>query len=833
MSTIVPAQSLGRREPAELVQRLTLEQKVRLLTGADFWGLHPMEEVGLRRLVVSDGPVGVRGESLDERDPSANTPSPTAIAASWEVATAAEVGALLGAEARRKGADVVLAPVLNLHRTPYGGRHFEAFSEDPLLTGSIGSAYIQGVQAQGVGACAKHFVANDSETERFSLDAVVDERTLREVYLAPFERAVADADVWTVMAAYNGVNGSTMTESPLLRDVLQAEWGFDGVTMTDWFAGRSVEGTAFAGLDLCMPGPVSPWTQGLVDVVRAGIVPESVLDDKVERILRLAARTGALEGDVPRPVTAVDVATVLRAAATAGMVLVRNEPIDGSPVLPLAGTSGGSVALIGRHAVAPRTLGGGSAQVAPPYVVSPLDGLQAALGQRVVHAPGVHVSDRVQGVPLASVAAPSGAAGVELTYVGHAGDVLRVEPRAATSFLWIGHFEGGLGASDVAEVVLRTRLTPAESGTLVLGVSALGRVVVTVDGEDLVDETLVLVGGDVVEGFVRPPQGVGEVAAAAGVPLDVVVRYAVPTSGGTFDAPPICLLQLVAERAVSDDDELDRAAAAAAASDVAIVVVGTAEDESEGFDRSTLRLPGRQDELVRRVAAANPRTVVVVNSGAPVLLPWRDDVAAVLLAWFPGQEFGHALADVVTGAVEPGGRLPVTWPADESGLPSPTPAEGVLEYSEGLYVGHRAYDHTGVEPAYRFGHGLGFTTFELVGASAAPRADGGASIEVGLRNTGDRAGSDVIQVYASRPGSAVERPERWLAGFARANVAPGGTTTVRIDVAPRAFEHWEPGTGWVLEPGEFVLHVGRSSSDLPITTAVAPSGVVSTGTTAI
>ncbi len=833
MSAIDPAQSLDRREPAELVQRLTLEQKVRLLTGADFWGLHPMDEVGLRRLVVSDGPVGVRGESLDEREPSANTPSPTAIAASWDVEVASAVGAVLGAEARRKGADVVLAPVINLQRTPYGGRHFEAFSEDPFLTGVLGSACIRGVQAQGVGACAKHFVANDSETERFTLDAIVDERTLREVYLAPFELAVRDAEVWTVMAAYNGVNGSTMTESPLLREVLQDEWGFDGVTMTDWFAGRSVEQSAKAALDLCMPGPAGPWVVGLVEAVRGGLVDEALIDDKVERLLRLAGRTGALDGYAEQRAAAVDVSAALRAAASAGMVLVRNEPVDGAPVLPLDVASGSTVAVIGRHSVAPRTLGGGSAQVAPPYVVSPLDGLAAVLGDRISHAPGVHVSDRVQVLPLSSVTAPDGAPGVELTYLGHDGSTVRVENRPGTSFLWIGHFGAGLATADVAEIVLRTTLLPREDGDLVLGVSALGHVRVGVDGADLVDQTLELVGGDVVEGFVRPPQGSGTVAVTAGVPLDVVVRYDVPASGGTFDAPPICLLQLVGEPVVSDDEELDRAAAAAAAADVAIVVVGTAEDESEGFDRTTLALPGRQDDLVRRVAAANPRTVVVVNSGAPVLLPWRHDVAAVLLTWFPGQEFGHALADVVTGAVEPGGRLPVTWPADEAGLPSATPVDGVLQYAEGLHVGHRAYDRDGVVPAYRFGHGLGYTGWALSSATAAAALDGGGTVTVSLANVGDRPGSEVVQVYASRPGSSVERPERWLAGFARAVAASGETATAVIPISARAFEHWAPGRGWALEPGEFVLHVGRSSGDLPLTTVVTPSGAVDTGTTAI
>src|SRR4051794_22013628 len=274
---------------------LTLEQKVRLLTGADFWALYEEPAAGLRRLVTSDGPAGVRGERWDERDPSANVPSPTALAATWDEARVERLGDLLAAECRRKGVDVLLAPTINLHRSPYGGRHFECFSEDPLLTARIGVAYVTGLQRAGVGATVKHFVANDSETERFTLDARVDERTLRELYLAPFDAIVSAAHPWCVMAAYNGVNGHTMTESPLLRDVLKDEWSWDGLVMSDWHATRSLDAAA-AALDLAMPGPGGPWRDELVAAVRDGRVAEAAIDDKILRLLRLAARVGALEG---------------------------------------------------------------------------------------------------------------------------------------------------------------------------------------------------------------------------------------------------------------------------------------------------------------------------------------------------------------------------------------------------------------------------------------------------------------------------------------------------------------------------------------------------------
>ena len=373
------------------VARLSAEQKVRLLTGADFWALYPEPDAGLRRIVTSDGPAGVRGETWDERDTSANVPSPTALAATWDCDRVTAIGRLLAAEARRKGVDVLLAPTVNLHRTPYGGRHFECFSEDPLLTARIGVAYVRGLQGQGVGATVKHFVCNDSETERMSVDVRIDERTLRELYLAPFEAIVREAGAWAVMASYNGVNGSTMTESPLLRSILHDEWGYDGLVMSDWTATRSTEAAARAALDLAMPGPAErfgPWGDALLAAVLAGQVDEALLDDKVLRILRLAARVGGLDGAVPVTPAPVDVPRELRAAAAASFVLARNE----RSLLPLdrAGRDGsglGRVALIGPNAEIARTLGGGSATVYPPYTVSPLDGLRAA-GLDVAFAPG-------------------------------------------------------------------------------------------------------------------------------------------------------------------------------------------------------------------------------------------------------------------------------------------------------------------------------------------------------------------------------------------------------------------------------------------------------------
>src|SRR5215211_7094028 len=789
----------------ERLRSLSLEQKVRLLTGADFWSLRPEPAIGLRRLVLSDGPAGVRGELWDERDPSANIPSPTALAAGWDEARVERLGRLLAGEARRKGVDVLLAPTVNLHRSPYGGRHFECFSEDPLLTARIGAAYVRGLQAGGVGACVKHFVANDSETDRFTVDARVDERALRERYLAPFEAIVREAGVWAVMAAYNSVNGTTATEHPMLRELLKGEWGFDGVVMSDWYAARSTEPSANAGLDLVMPGPGGPWGERLVAAVRDGRVPGAAVDDKVLRLLRLAARVGALDGVDPAappaaPWPEAAVAAELRESAAAGFVLVHNAAVDGAPALPLDRSALRRVAVLGPNAEVARTLGGGSATVFPPATVSPVDGLRAALGPgaRVDHGHGVRGGDRLPVAPLARLRRPDGGGeGVEVRFLAPDGTVRGREDRATGAFTWLSSFGPGLPMAEVAAVEVHTRVLAPETGTWLLGASGLGTLRLTVAGQVAFDTVTELpAGADPVEAMMRPPQRSVPVELHAGEEVAVVLHYQPEDTGGFGEAAPaVVCFQLNLARQASDEEELERAVALAGEADVAVVVVGTTEEvESEGFDRDSLALPGRQDELVRRVAAVNPRTVVVVNSGAPVLLPWAGRVAAVLVAWFPGQEFGNALAEVLLGDREPGGRLPTVWPAaDHDHLPSTRPVDGRLVYGESMHVGNCAYDRAQTQPAFSFGHGLGYTTWAYLDVTAPSSLDPthDAVVTVRLRNTGTRPGREVVQVYASRPDSAVERPARWLVGFAGASADPGQEVTVEVTVPARSLAHWD------------------------------------------
>ena len=429
------------------VLTLSLEEKVRLLTGADMWSLHELPAAGLRRVVMSDGPAGVRGERWDERDVSANVPSATALAATWDVALVERIGGLLAGECRRKGVDVLLAPTVNLHRTPFAGRHFECFSEDPLLTARIGGAYVRGLQSGGVGATVKHFVANDSETERNTVDVRVGERALRELYLAPFEAIVREERPWAVMSSYNGVDGVTMSASPLLSEVLKDEWGFEGLVMSDWWAAWDTDAPARAGIDLLMPGPGGPWGAALVEAVRAGRVPESAVDAKVERVLGLGARVDAraASGDPPAP-DAPAVASLLREAAAASFVLARNA----GNLLPLYGGSLRRVAVLGPNAAVARTLGGGSATVFPPYTVAPLDGLRAALGDgvEVVHEGGVRAATRnsVAAPELLRLPGDADAPGVEIRFLDAEGAELGRERRLGGAYAWHVHFGDGIDA---------------------------------------------------------------------------------------------------------------------------------------------------------------------------------------------------------------------------------------------------------------------------------------------------------------------------------------------------------------------------------------------------
>ena len=814
-------------EERSRVAALPVEEKVRLLTGADSWRTYGAPALGLRPIVMSDGPAGIRGISKDDRNPSASVPCPAALGATWDSELVRELAAALGAEARGKGIDIVLAPTMNLMRTPLGGRGFECFSEDPVLSARLAVSYVTGLQSAGVGAAIKHFVGNDSETGRWTYDARIAEAVLRELYLVPFEACVREAGTAMVMAAYNAVNGTRMTEHErLLRGVLKGEWGFTGAIVSDWDACRSVLPTALAGLDLAMPGPDSPWVTGLAEAVRAGQIAEDIIDEKVLRLLEVARRVGKLDppdGAPPAgtgPARLADPA-LLRKVAAASFVLLRNE----QSALPFDPASIGSIALIGPNAVHPVIQGGGSAAVHPAVISAPDEALRAALdGQATVTVTaGTHTWETVPEPPARSLTDPvTGEPGVRLEFRAADGRLLGAEHRNTTVFAWWGDgLPAGIGWGEDGTISLLASYHPQTSGPHRVGAAGVGRLTLTVDGtEAAAGDTPVP--ADPVETMTRPGEVTGAVKLTVGQPAQVRLDF-LPSA--LAEGPLAVRLGIVA----TPDEEaaLDQAVQAAAAAAAAVVVVGSAETtESEGFDRDTLRLPGRQDELVERVSAVNPRTVVVVNAGMPVLMPWASQVAAVLYAWLPGQAIGDALADVLLGRAEPGGRLPVSMPAREADCPvlHAVPEDGRLSYHEGLLIGYRGYDAAGTSPLFAFGHGLGYTSwaYESLTADQASLAAGAdLSIEVTVRNTGPRAGREVVQAYVAGPAPGPGRPVRVLGAFGTVTAAPGAAATVTLTLPARAFARYDEHAGrWDWPPGQFTIAVGRSSRDLRLTTAV-------------
>ncbi|WP_345799826.1 glycoside hydrolase family 3 C-terminal domain-containing protein [Microbacterium sp. AZCO] len=835
-----PTAADTRTEAAEQIQtaldELTLVEKVRLLTGASTWSLHAIDRIGLTPVTLSDGPIGVRGVSDDER-PSVQLPAPSATAATWDVDLLARLGRLIAGEARRKGVDVVLAPVVNLQRTPAGGRHFECLAEDPHLTAELAASFVSALQDAGVAASVKHFVGNEQETERTTYVSRIDERTLREVYFAPFE-AIVEAGAWSVMAAYNGValdgvESTATAHGPLLNGVLKDEWGFDGVVVSDWLATKDTVASADGGLDLVMPGPGGPWDAALVAAVERGDVDESVIDDKVARILRLAHRVGAFASEpvevaTPEP-DEPGVRDLVREATARSIVVLANDGL-----LPLDPRAVPRVALVGANAVEPFVQGGGSAFVRPPHVVSPLEGLSRVLpGAEIALVRGGVTERRAPVLPAVLVTTPRGARGILAEFLDVDGNVREERVILDPGEVWFPIEDAAVAAVRfTADVALHG------DGTHVVEVGPVGAHELRIDGE-VVSRSTHVVGSEVVlDSSYSDPATTETPVAVIGEGSVRVTLDAQVVDADAFGRFVRVHLRYRAPGA-SVDDELVEAEDAARAADVAIVVVGTnPETESEGWDRPSLALPGRQDELVRRVVAANPRTVVVVNAGAPVILPWLDEVPAALWWWLPGQEAGDALADALVGAIEPSGRLPWTLPAAEADVPVPNglPRDGYVDYAEGLDVGHRGWDRLDRTPAREFGFGLGYAQWrydrlELEAGRTRPAgtpADSGegtgtwneadeAIARVTLTNTSDRTGREVVQIYLSADGSDPLRPLRWLAGFAVVDVAAGSTATVEIPLRRRRFEVWSTDTSsWTLPAGPYVVHAGRSSRDLPL-----------------
>ncbi len=793
----------------ELLGALTLDEKCSLTAGESLWYVPGVERLGIGSLKVSDGPSGVRGDSLMGRR-SLSLPCGMAVGSSWDTELVGRLGGVLAAEARSKHVHVVLGPTVCIVRMPLAGRTFESFSEDPYLSARLAVSYVRGVQAGGVGCCIKHFACNDQEHERMTISAEVDERTLHEVHLAPFEAAVREAGVWAVMTAYNKVNGTWCGEQPdLIGRVLRGKWGSDALVMSDWFGTHSTHDAAVAGLDLEMPGPPAWLGPSLADAVRDGAVDESVVDDKARHLLVLLSRVGALgAGPVPSDEAEEDDPgrrAVAREVAAAGTVLLVNDGL-----LPLDPGRIESVAVIGPNA-AQLAVGGGSSEVTPHR----RRGVAEALAERL---PGAQVRSAVgaridKGLPAIDLRLLAGE-GFQVEYFDSPEppgmDAAPVEAGLAYSarLLWLGPPRPGLEIGRCAVRIAGT-FTPDVSGAWRLGLESAGRSVLRLDGEVVVDNS-------------EPVRGTGFYGAGS-EPVDVECEleagraYALSVEvWPRVDNSPIMGARVLADRPAVDD-ELERAVALAAQSDVAVVVVGSnGQWESEGHDRADLSLPGRQRELVEAVVGVNPRTVVVVNAGSPVELPWAGRAGAVLVPWYAGEEGADALAEILVGSLEPSGRLPVTFPVrvedgPAGGEPRLYPGvDGRVEYGEGTLVGYRHYETARVAPAFCFGHGLpyGDIVFDEVSITAE-------RVSVRLVNKGERAGTEVVQVYLRALEARVPRADRELVGFAKVRVEAGQQATAGVELGTAAYRYWDVDAhDWRSDPGRYELLVGASSRDI-------------------
>jgi beta-glucosidase len=837
----------------EVLSELTLEEKTALTAGADFWSTVAIERVGIPAVQMTDGPSGARGANIPGVGGVASVciPCGSAMGATWNPALAERVGALVGREARDRACRVLLAPTVNLHRSPLAGRNFECYSEDPLLSGALAASFVRGVQSRGVIATVKHLVGNEAEFERGSISSVIDERALRELYLVPFERAVRDGGALAVMTSYNRLNGKWNTERPeLLLDLLRGEWGFGGIVMTDWFGVVDTAVSAGAGLDLEMPGPGRAFGPALSAAVEAGDVDESSVDEMVRRLLSTFDRFGILDSPLPAVAPAGDLPedrALVRRAAVESTVLLRNDGL-----LPLPPSVLRRVAVVGPNANAPRIMGGGSSQVLPHAVETPLAALRAALGAGVdvVHERGCVIDRSARPIGGRGLDAPEG---FDVEVVDAEGRAVAHSSLPDTKFLYFEPPDAAIAAGDAWSLRVTGTVVPEETGRYDLALAQAGATRVTIGGSVVLDGVAdpPPPGGSEFFGLASTDLA-GGVDLVAGQPVDVLVEFAAPAGGFASGAR-------VGFRLPEPDDLMERAVAACRDADVAVVVAGTSEEwESEGRDRTSFALPGRQDELVRRVAGACARTVVVVNAGAPVDLPWADDVAAVLQCWFGGEEMGPAIADVLVGAAEPGGRLATTVPVRIEHNPAYDnfPGEnGELRYGEGVFMGYRGYDHRCLPARFPFGHGLGYTAFaidEPVLPSTAFRVGDRLEVRVPVTNTGGRRGSEVVQCYVAPVGrTRLARPPKELKAFAKVELDPGESTVVTLTLDDRAFAYWDPGQrdweaiqprraqlaaveagisqdrrapGWQVDPGAYLLLVGRSSADLPHAVEVVVGG---------
>ncbi len=807
LATLAPAQTASadiESRVEAIVSKMTVEEKIDLLGGVDGSFTRGVPRLNVPRFKMADGPFGVRNFG-----PDTTVAGGIALAATWNPTLAQEVGTELGRDARAKGVHFLLAPGVNIYRAPWNGRNFEYFGEDPYLASRITVGFINGVQNQGVCATVKHYLGNNSEFARHSTDSVIDERTMREIYMPVFEAAVKEAHVGAVMDSYNLTNGQYMAQNNHLdNEVLKKEWGFDGILVSDWFANFSTLDAVNAGLDLEMPVALQMNREKLLPAIQQGKISIATIDDKVRRILRIGARFGWLDHDQ------LDLSIsrynqqgrhVALQTARESMVLLKNE----RSLLPLNKKTIKSIAVIGPDAYPAVPVGGGSARVRPFQSVSFLEGLSNYLGEpgKVFYASGLSTLHEWAEATQFTTAESGGQRGLQAEYfqgielkgtptvtrteqhIDFDPDSKIVLPEGTASDRWTGYY------------------LPTSAGFYDIFVASTGE-----DGGYFrlyIDDKLIF-------NHWSPPMTMAPwtTLSLETSPHEIVLEH----RGRSRQPRDRLQLGIVQHDAVVNAEAKKLAAIA----EVVVLAVGfDPETEGEGADR-TFRLPPGQDELVRQIAAINKNVIILVTSGGAVdMTPWLDSVPAVLQTWYPGQEGGTALAEILFGNVNPSGRLPATFerrwednPVHDSYYPSDSTKHVV--YKEGVFVGYRGYEHNGTKPLFPFGYGLSYTTFAYRNLSVA-RAGSNVAVSFDITNTGKREGDEVAQVYVGDKHAKVPRPAKELKGFAKIHLRPGETQHVTVKLDHRSFSYYDINLKqWHIDPGEFDILVGQSAEQIEL-----------------
>ncbi|KAJ7684834.1 glycoside hydrolase family 3 protein [Mycena polygramma] len=819
---------------SDIVRKLSTNEKISLLGAPNWWNTTPIPRLNIPSIRMSDGPNGVRGSSHFVASPAQCIPCATAMASTFDPDLIQEVGAFLAAEAKCKSSVVLLAPTCNIQRSPLGGRAFESFSEDPHLSGTMAASYVNGLQAEGVSATIKHFVANDQEHERTAAESVMSERALREIYLYPFMLAQKHAKPGAYMTSYGRLQSVHCSESRLLlHGILRDEWKFDGLVISDWYGTYGVDEALNAGLDLEMPGPPRWRTPVLVNhCLTSQKLSISTLNERVVNLLtfvQIQARKNPdlVYGDgMERTRDSPEARTFCRQLAADGIVLLKNH----NNLLPLSSQIK-RLAIIGPNALQHIISGGGSAALKPSYSVCPYDGVVSGAPADVVieHTIGCYAHKYLPTLEN-NLKTASGESGWLCTFYNHDALGQLTVPVAAfvlkdTRVKLVDFLPPGL--SDHWSIKLTGHLTVEKTAPFELGLTVAGRAKLWVNGKLTIDNWTTQTPGDFFYG-----QGTIEEKAVvdltANVALDILVDYtntSPPKEEDDISSQPALMLgvRLGGCEKIDDAAAIESAITLATNCDAVLFVAGlTPEWESEGFDRNTLSLPGRQDEVISKIAAANPSTVVCIQAGSATAMPWVADVRGILQTWYLGNEVGNAIGDVIWGKVNPGGRLPLSFPVRIEDTPAylnQRSENGKIHYREDLFVGYKHYHARGVRPLFEFGFGLSYTTFSFSNlvVSAPEFHETGLKFHVSLtlRNEGLLAGSEVAQLYISYPDVGITTPVHQLKGFAKAkSVAVGASRDLVINLDQHALAFWDPTKiAWTAAAGTYVINVGASSED--------------------